>query len=653
MPHPTEQLPVQHGPQHPPPWSSAYGGGATTGSNPLAPHSFAQPRRERRTTLGGVVRAWWSGRLRRLMPRGVPWTAVVLAAVLLAAWVVFADILVTPGVVVEYPGEAPSRDFAHDVVAWLVLMTTLGLGIAACQLVMATGGARMRWASVGLPVVSTVVTLWVVAGPGQPVPVIVGIVTVGVAASGVAVWAALVPRWRVHLAVAAGGLLLAQWAVMVWLGATEATGWVFLSSWLNLAFPLVLTIAIFAILAVALYAQRVHASADRIGSRLLLAPWVPIVAAIVVLAVVVLRMGPLRGVFNELDSYLWEWQPPSSWPHAVVAGAFTVWMVVRSGTRPVRSRGQGIVIVVVAAMAGMPILSFLVTFVATTISSDPAELDRVDQLGELLRLNMNLMSLSLAVVLVVVAVLPWSKRSTGRVGAIVALATTLPVQIWLLSRDVDLGIPRFVANPAQIAFVMLVIVLALAIWGAARGRDVVDRHLLLRLAVIPALTMHAGQLLPGVWRDDFEQVTIVVLSLAGLLLLGLPRSGTKEGAARALVVPFALQMALLGSVIVVRTMRAEADESLTAISVLYLTIPLSAMLCCRLEHASDAWTLGATSTVDLQTMRRPAPPTAVVSPLGGWGGAAGVSSGPTIPGPAPQGWPPHPQHPPGQQAPRR
>jgi len=210
--------------------------------------------------------------------------------------------------------------------------------------------------------------------------------------------------------------------------------------------------------------------------------------------------------------------------------------------------------------------------------------------------------------------------------------------------------------------VLLVGTLALSVWNVVRRHDVVDRHLLLRLALVPVLTLHAGQLLPGVWKDDLEQALVVALSLLGLLVLGAPRTGTKEGDASAMVVPFATQVALLGSVIVSRTMGQAIDDESTTYGVLYLTIPLAAVLCCRLEDPSDAWTQRA-SAVDLQMMRRGRAPGPVVAVGGGWGGPAtgvmpqpqpwGGPSAPAVaPGQRPAGPPQQPWRPP-QQPPSR
>jgi hypothetical protein len=585
------------------------------------------------------------------VPRGVPWTAVALAVVLLAAWLLFADILLTPGVVMQFPGETPSRAWAHDVVGWIALMVTFGLGAASATMLLQLGRPRWRWASVAVTVLSTAATLGLVtSGPGQGIAWIAGVAATGLAAAVLATLAALLPSQRVHLAVAAAFALVLQWAVVTWIGAIEPVEWIFITSWTSLAFPVLVVIGCAAILAVAVYAQQVHARADRIGRRILLASWVPIAAAAVALAVVLLRMGPLSSLFGDVDANLWGFGPPSSWPHAVLVGLLVVWLVARSHRRPLRSRGHVLVIVVLALMAGLAYVSFLISYVVLRfVTSRPED---ADALGALLTSSGNLAALVVASLLLIPILVPRLRRTTGRVGALVALAIAVPLQLWLLA-SVDLGLPwtRFAASPSQITLVILVAVLGLAIWGAARRRDVVDRHLLLRLALVPVLTMHAGQLLPGVWKDDYEQALVVALSLAALVLLGAPRTGTKEGDARAIVAPFAVQMAVLGSVIVARTMGALSDDESTTISVLYLTIPVAAVLCCRLEDASDAWRSQA-ATVDLQTMRRGPAPAPVVVPAGadrGWGGpgwsAPGADARQGVPGwsgpsPAPGSAPP-------------
>lgn len=608
------------------------------------------PRRrtpDGRTTLSRVLRAWWAGRLRRLLPRGVPWTAFAFAVVLLAAWVLFADILLTPGVVQMYPGQAPTRDWAHDLIGWIALQIVFGLGFASASMMLLVGATKGRWAGVAAAVVSSAITLHLVtSGPGQPLPFVVGVAASGLVAASLAVLAVLLPAPRVHLAVGSGLALAIQWGVVTWAGLVEDDEWVFLRSWIDLAFPVLLVVAFVAILAVAVYAQQVHARADRIGRRILVASWAPIVAGVVALVIVLVRMGPLATLFGDLDANLWGYATVvTSWPHAIAAGALVVWLVARSSARPLRARGHVLSILVLAAMAGMPLLSFgIVQVVGAVLPQEGA----TDGLFAFTLAYGNVLSLALTVLLLVPVLVPWFRRSTGRVGALVAIVVAVPLQAWLImASDLDMQLSRIAAAPSQIVLVIVVAVLVLATWGAIRGRDVVDRHLLLRLAIVPLATAHAGQLLPGVWKDDFEQALIVALSLVGLLLLGAPRTGTKEGNALAIVSPFATQVLVLGSVIVARTMGQFADDETTTIAVLYLTIPVAAVLCCRLEDPSDAWTRGA-AAVDLQMMRRGRAPGPVVAVGGGWGGPA-TGTVPQPQPPQPWGGPSTPGVAPGQR----
>ncbi|QCR20304.1 hypothetical protein C1N71_13355 [Agrococcus sp. SGAir0287] len=650
-------MPLQHA--HVPTGAMPLQGPPPTGSHPWQhPTSSASRRRtpDGRTTFTRVLRAWWAGRLRRLVPRGVAWTAVAFAAVLLAAWVLFADILLTPGVVQVFPGQAPSRDWAHDVIGWVALQITFGLGFASVTLLLLLERARLRWIAVPVAVLSSAITLnMVVSGPGQAPQWIAGIGASGLVAAVLAVLAVLLPRPRVHLAVGAATALVVQWGLVTWVGAIEPTQWVFLRAWIDLAFPTLIVVAFAAILAVAFYAQQVHERADLIGRRILVASWAPVLAASLALVVVLVRMGPLSNLFGDLDANLWGWASWHSWPHAIVVGGLVVWLVARSGRMPLRPRGHVLTILVLAAMAGMAFLSFAATAIVGALGGSEQLSDAV---LDVTLVYGNLLGLACTVLLLVPLLVPRFRRSTGRLGAIVAIVVAVPLQLWLILRNdlLMVTLPRFAASPSQIVLVIVVAVLALAIWGAARRRDVVDRHLLLRLAIVPLATAHAGQLLPGVWKDDLEQALIVVLSLLGLLFLGAPRTGTKEGDAIAVVWPFATQVLVLGSVIVARTMGQLMDDETTSIAVLYLTIPVAAVLCCRLEDPRDAWVRGA-ATVDLETMRRGRALGLVVALEGGWGAPAPVGVGamggpPPQPGPVPappgpwQGaaspWPPQP-----------
>jgi hypothetical protein len=126
-------------------------------------------------------------------------------------------------------------------------------------------------------------------------------------------------------------------------------------------------------------------------------------------------------------------------------------------------------------------------------------------------------------VLALVALLPWLRGTSARVLAAVTAVYLLPAtgQGALLAAGVELppGIAGFPATPVQI--MLLLVAFATGLAGAVFVRPgLASSALILRLAIVPLIAVHAGWLLPVAWSGVGRW--LLVLGILAALLLFLP-----------------------------------------------------------------------------------------------------------------------------------
>lgn len=522
-----------------------------------------------------VVRAYLKDRLRRFDPRGVPVLVLGLGALVLGGWVLLADLLLTPGIVVPLEAPVPSQFDPRHLLSWMGFVTAYGLGGWAATVLLACQRGLLRALAAAVPAVSTVGTiglLMLAEGIWERTwGWWIALLVAGAAGIALAIAAACLQRGRIALSVGAGACVATQWATVIAVSLSDPSDTVFVGSWTIFAFLMLIVLGLATIGGVAEWAQRAHVSSDRLAQRLRIDRWVPVALAAVMLVVVVVRLTVLSSLFGPADAIIWTPGEPITWLHAVVAGALVLGVVVWSDRSPLRPRGQLLATTLIAAAAGIGQLLFLVTYVLMLVAPGAERI--MDAIGD------QFMWIALAItLLLLVLLLPPFRHSTGRAAAIVGLAVIVPFQIIVL-----FPIPRVVATPTQLLPVVIGGALVLAIVGLARGRDVVDRLMLVRLAVVPCIAVHAGQLIPAVLSDALARPILVAASLVGLVLFGFARRPGPAGASTAFLAPFAVQLGVLGITIVGIVIGGDID-ALTTMAVIYLAWPVATVLCCRIAE---------------------------------------------------------------------
>lgn len=251
---------------------------------------------------------------------------------------------------------------------------------------------------------------------------------------------------------------------------------------------------------------------------------VVLLVAVTVVAIIALRLTVLRELFAEPDPTLWSpfaKESPLSWLHAVIVAGLIVAVGMRSSRRPLRRLGErriatGLAVVGNAELvigAAVIVGVFLVAVVAGTASVPLAWIDAVPAIKvagvlvlALLTLHPRLRDTSARVLAGVTAV--YLLPATGQ-GALVAAGVELPQ-----------GIAGFAATPVQIMLLLVAAATVLAVVAFVRPEPT-GSALVLRLAIVPLVAVHAGWLLPVAWSGAGRWLLVLGI-LAALLLLPRP-----------------------------------------------------------------------------------------------------------------------------------
>jgi len=242
----------------------------------------------------------------------------------------------------------------------------------------------------------------------------------------------------------------------------------------------------------------------------------------VVVALVVLRLTVLREAFPEPDPTLWSpfaKESPLSWLHAALVAGLVVAVGWRSTRRPLRRLGERRIAAALATVGNVELLLGSVVIVgallvAVVMGSATFPADWLEWVPAL--------KVGGVVVIGLSALLPWMRGTAARVLAAISAVYLLPAttQNALVAEGVELprGIAGFAATPVQIMLLLLASSVVLAVVGLARAS--VPRPLVLRLAIVPFIAVHAGWLLPVAWSDLGRW--LLVLGIIASLVLFLP-----------------------------------------------------------------------------------------------------------------------------------
>jgi len=243
-------------------------------------------------------------------------------------------------------------------------------------------------------------------------------------------------------------------------------------------------------------------------------------------ALVVLRLTIARELFPDPDSSLWSpfAEAPISWLHAALVAALVVVVAARSVRHPLRrSRERGITAALAVAgnaylglALAVILVGMLVAIVTGTVflpDPGPLELAVLKFVG--------------VVAIMAVVLLPAFRGTAARALGLITGAYLLPLTLNALLGELGVEVAPwlagFPASPVQVAVLVVgvAVVGAFAALGGARAQPF-GRSLLVRLAVVPLVAVHAGWLLPAAWSDLGRVVLVVGVLLALLFFLPKP-----------------------------------------------------------------------------------------------------------------------------------
>lgn len=245
------------------------------------------------------------------------------------------------------------------------------------------------------------------------------------------------------------------------------------------------------------------------------------VAGIVALVIVLtaLRLTVARELFPEPDPDLWSpfGAAPASWVHAVLVAGLVVVLAARSVRRPLRRSRERRVTAALAVAGNADLAAGVVVIVAGMLIAAAS--------GELVApgippLLVAALKFAGVVAIVVVALLPAFRGTAARSLALITGVYLVPLTLQGLLAQPELlpnGPTGFAATPVQVALLLLAVAVAGAVVPGLRR--MLGAGLVVRLAAVPFVAVHAGWLLPAAWSGLGRIVLVVGVVLAVLFLL--------------------------------------------------------------------------------------------------------------------------------------
>lgn len=304
--------------------------------------------------------------------------------------------------------------------------------------------------------------------------------------------------------------------------------------------------------------------------------WVAVAVALAVL-VTVLRLTVARELFPVPDPELWSpWTRHwSSWLLAAVVVAALVVVAIRSTRRPLRRVGQRRVTLGLALLGNLHLIAagfvIVVALVAAVfgVVAVPAEVEAAVPWLKVLGV----------VALGSLMLLPSLAGTAARWLGIVAALFLIPNTLIAALRTSGLEAPSFAPSPVQVTLLLVGVAAVCAVLNLTRpaSRPAVRPSLVVRLAVVPLIAVHAGWLLPAIW-SEFGLILAAVLLVIGVLLLQPPPArDNATHSARTLVAAtsqlFGFGIALLAAPSLLD------DPSLIVLGLVWLSVVVVAALC--------------------------------------------------------------------------
>jgi hypothetical protein len=512
-------------------------------------------------------------RLARLSLANLPVAVRILLALTWVAVAVLSVLAAIPGLV-----EALFADYLGVPVWFRVVLLAACAVVAAGSIVadvlLGDGSAARTIRRDAVHAASAVALGLLLLASDAPVPGVIALV------AGVATVTALhVPLGRSAKAAVAGAF-----AAMPWLAAGAAQfaapdpglyGWI----WIVFLLPLGAGLAAFG----ALYGVARAAESRVRGIQRVFRNDVPrgllVLAVGGALAVVALRYTVLSGLFGEYDVALWAFRLSPTWIHAALVAAAIVVVALISLRRPLSRVGRGAATAVFGAAAALQLVAYgplVVTLAVTALLTGSA----VDASDPILAAS-PWISLGIVAALALVVAHPVFAGSAGRWMAWLGAFYAIPGALAVAAGPAFDALPSFWAKPPQVAALLAVGAAGLVVHGLIRPRSAVPRRLILKLALIPLVAVHATALLPAPWESTLGRAVLIVGVVLAVLFFAPRRTADPVHRAQRLLTRTTGQLAGL----VVFLLAVPSDfrgETFGALGTIWLAIPVAAVLCLTL-----------------------------------------------------------------------
>ncbi|HEV7740901.1 MAG TPA: hypothetical protein VGO65_00640, partial [Pseudolysinimonas sp.] len=156
--------------------------------------------------------------------------------------------------------------------------------------------------------------------------------------------------------------------------------------------------------------------------------------------------------------------------------------------------------------------------------------------------------------------------------AATTLSTTL-VTGGVLLTDPVAGFP---ATPVQVAILLLAAAFALCVWNLIIPRREINPSLVVRLAIVPLIAVHAGWLLPAAWSGLGRIVVVVTVLLALAWFMPPVAADRMRHGFHVLSASVAQLLTLVVFLLAIPSLFA--DGALTVLGLLWLSVPIIAAL---------------------------------------------------------------------------
>lgn len=300
-------------------------------------------------------------------------------------------------------------------------------------------------------------------------------------------------------------------------------------------------------------------------------PGIVLVVVVLAIAVVVLRMTVLRGLFPEPDPVLWSpWNRlPVSWALAALVAGVIVWIAIRSSRDSLLRVGQRRVTAGLAVLGNLHLVfqGFLVVlglvlaiFGAVDVPEHWMPAIAWCKVGGVVLLGLLMLLPPLR---------GTAARWLGIVAALFLIPNTLDTALQESAPDL------FAPTPVQVTVLLIAAAAVLAV--ANLVRPTVRGSLIVRFAVVPLIAVHAGWLLPAVWTQ-FGLIVAVVTMVVALLLLQPPAA--RDNVTHSVRILTAAGTQLFGLAIALLAAPSLLDDpSLIVLGLVWLSVVVVAALC--------------------------------------------------------------------------